>query len=247
MTWSAITPPAYHERETAALKELTRTGLPQRYEKEYIRKDATIVPVELFVHRVVDPGGNLQYFYAFITDISSHRKAEETLKKERDQAQQYLDVAGVLIAVIDLNGEIRLINRKGCEILGYREQEILGRNWFDTCLPEEIRSDLKSVFEKIVAGETSSFEFHENPVITRGGTQRMIAFHNSVLSDPSSHVTGVLFSGEDITEQKELEIALKGSEMRFRTLIQNSSDMIRIIDRDGCIAYSSPSTLQITG
>ncbi len=247
MTWTDITPPEYHGRETAALDELTRTGIPQRYEKEFIRKDASLVPVELFVHRIVDAGGNVRFFYAFVTDISSRRQAEEALKRERDQAQQYLDVAGVIIAVLDREGKITLINKKGCEILGYSEPEILGRNWFDTCLPEEVRSDLKSAYEKIVAGGISSFEFHENPVITRGGTQRVIAFHNSVLTDPSSQVTSVLFSGEDITEQKQLEVALKGSEMKFRTLIQNSSDMIRIIDRNSRITYSSPSTLRITG
>ena len=246
-TWTDITPPEYHARETAALEELTRTGTPQRYEKEYIRKDASLVPVELFVHRSVDAGGNVLFFYAFVTDISSRRKAEEALKKERDLAQQYLDVAGVMITVIDREGKIILINKKGCEILGYREQDILGRNWFDTCLPDGIRSDRRSAFEKILTGEISPFEYYESPVVTRSGTQRVIAFHTSVLGDPSSQVTGFMFSGEDITEQKQLEAALKESEMRFRTLIQNSSDMIRIIDRDGRVAYSSPSTLRITG
>ncbi len=73
MTWTVITPPEYHERETAALRELSRTGIPQRYEKEYIRKDGTRVPVELFTHQVADSGGNPQYFYAFVTDITGRK------------------------------------------------------------------------------------------------------------------------------------------------------------------------------
>ena len=105
ITWTGITLPEYREQESAALRELSETGIPLRYEKEYIRKDGTRVPVELLVHRVIDNGGNLRYFYGFITDITGRRQAEEILKSERDQAQRYLDVAGVLLAVMDRAGD----------------------------------------------------------------------------------------------------------------------------------------------
>ncbi len=239
--------PQYHERETAALRELSRTGTPQRYEKEYIRKDGTRVPVELFTHRVIDAGGNLEYFYAFVTDITGRRLAEETLQAERDLAKRYLDVAGVMLAVLDRDGILTLMNRKGCEILGYAEEEILGKKWFDTFLPAGSRSEVEGVFNRIMNGDLASMEYYENPVLTKSGGERIIAFHNTLLTGPSSEITGVLFSGEDITMQKRMEDALRGSEERFRNMIQNSSDMIRIIDRNGRIAYSSPSTLRIVG
>jgi PAS domain S-box-containing protein len=246
LTWTGITPTEYHERETAALHELSRTGIPQRYEKEYIRKDGTRVPVEVFVHRVADSGSNIRYFYAFVTDISERRLAQETLQAERDLMQRYLDVAGVMLGVMDRDGTVTLINRKGCEILGYSEEEIRGRNWFDIALPEGVRPEVKGVFEQIMNGDLASVEYYENPVLTKSGEERIIAFHNTILTGPGG-IMGVLFSGQDITLQKRTEDALRGSEERFRNLIQNSSDMIRIIDRKGHIVYSSPSTLRIVG
>jgi len=245
-TWSGLTAPEYHERERRALDELVRTGIPFRYEKEYIRKDGSRVPVEIFVHRVVDSGGNLQYFYAFVTDISGRLRAEEAVRRERDLARLYLDGAGVLLAVIDPDGRISLINRRGCEILGYREEELLGGNWFDLCLDEAVRPEVKDVFARIIAGDIASAEYHENAVRMKNGEERILAFHNTLLTSADG-ITGILFSGQDITVQKEMERALRASEERFRNLIQNASDMIRIIDRNGLIVYSSPSTLNITG
>jgi PAS domain S-box-containing protein len=247
MTWTGITPTEYHEMESLALRELAQTGVPQRYEKEYIRKDGCRVPVDLLVHRAVDIGGNPRYFYGFITDISGRRKAEETLKAERDLAQRYLDIAGVMLGVMDRAGRMTLINRKGCEILGYAEEEILGRTWVDTFIPEEDRDEVRKVLEQIQNGEVSPFEYHENEVITKAGERRIIAFHNTLLTGSSSEITGILFSGQDITIEKKMEEALRGSEERFRGLIQNASDMIRIISSEGLIVYSSPSTLKITG
>jgi PAS domain S-box-containing protein len=247
LTWNGITSPGYREQETTALSELVETGIPLRYEKEYLRKDGTNVPVEMFVHRVVDTGGNLQYFYGFITDISERRRIQDAIRIQRDLAQRYLDLAGVMLTVLDPQGNITLINRKGCDILGYAEPELLGKNWLSTCLPERMREDVQNVFTQLMSGDTAPVEYHENPVLTKSGEERILAFHNTLLLDKNSRIAGILFSGEDVTIHKQMEDAVRVSEERFRNLIQNSSDMIRIIDRDGRIAYSSPSTLRITG
>ncbi|GAI74382.1 unnamed protein product, partial [marine sediment metagenome] len=53
-----------------------------------------------------------------------------------DKAQKYLDVAGVMLVAIDVEGRVGLVNKKGCEILGYEEEEIIGKKWFDNFLPE---------------------------------------------------------------------------------------------------------------
>lgn len=246
LTWNGITSPEYREQETAALAELARTGIPVRYEKEYIRRDGSRVPVEALIHQVADDGGNPRYFYGFFTDISGRRRIQEAIKAERDRAQRYLDVAGVMLAVLDPRGTITLINRKGCDILGYTEPELLGKSWLDTCLPERMRGEVQDVFTRLMSGDIEAVEYHENPVLTRGGEERILAFHNTLLQD-GDIIAGVLFSGEDVTIHKQMEDAVRVSEERFRNLIQNSSDMIRIIDKNARIAYSSPSTLRITG
>jgi PAS domain S-box-containing protein len=130
---------------------------------------------------------------------------EESLRTERDKAQQYLDIAEVMLVVLDKKGTITLINRKGNQILGYKEGELLGKNWFTTCLPTYLRKDVKGVFKKLMAGEGKQTEFYDNPVKTKSGTERIIAWHNTVLHDAQGNIIGTLSSGEDITERKRVE------------------------------------------
>jgi len=132
-------------------------------------------------------------------------KAEKALRRERDNAQKYLDVAGVMLVAIDTEQRVGLINRKGCEILGHKEEEILGKNWFDNFLPERIRDEVRAVFEKLIQSEADASEYRENPILTKSGDERLIAWHNTVLKDEKGHVIATLSSGEDITERKKAE------------------------------------------
>ena len=80
--WSTdLTPPEYRELETARLEELVRTGGPVRYEKEYVRKDGSRVPVELLVHVAKNDAGGIDYYYSFVTDLTERKAAEEALRE----------------------------------------------------------------------------------------------------------------------------------------------------------------------
>jgi PAS domain S-box-containing protein len=87
MTWRIdITPPHWRELERRMLRALDRTGQPQRYEKEIIRKDGSRVAVEVFIHRICGEKGEVQCHYAFITDITERKRAERQLRRQRDKA-----------------------------------------------------------------------------------------------------------------------------------------------------------------
>ncbi len=138
-------------------------------------------------------------------DITTHLENEARLIIERDRAQQYLDIAGVVLVAINNQGSVVLINRKGTDLLGYRESEILGRNWFDSFLPPRIGPAVKQVFGQLIAGEIEPVEYYENPVVTRDGEERLIAWRNTTLRDANGGITATLSSGEDITERKRVE------------------------------------------
>ena len=79
--WAAqLTPPEWIESERASLAELERTGRPVRYEKEYVRKDGSRVPIELLVH-LVDLPGEEPYYIGFVTDISERKRAEAEIRR----------------------------------------------------------------------------------------------------------------------------------------------------------------------
>jgi PAS domain S-box-containing protein len=141
-------------------------------------------------------------------------------ERERDVSQMYLNVAGVMLLVLDVDGNVVKVNRKGCEILGYKESDLVGSNWFDSCIPERMRDIVKDVFSKVISGDLESVEFYANPIITKDGSEKYISWHNSLLHDNDRRITGVLSSGEDITDKRIAEEKLKDNEKQFRNLVE---------------------------
>jgi len=139
------------------------------------------------------------------------KQSEALLFQEKNKIRNYLDIAGVVLVVIGGDQKVSLINKKGCEILGYDEKEILGKKWFGTFIPEKNRDEVREGLEKLMNGEIEPIEYSESPVLTKAGEQRMIAWHNAVLRDERGNIIHTLSSGEDITERKKMEEELRRS------------------------------------
>jgi len=136
----------------------------------------------------------------WLNNLAERKQAKEVLQRERDKAQRRLDIAGVIIIALDKEGKVTLINQKGCEILKYQKEEIVGKNWFDSFLPKRVKSEVKNVFDNLMAGEIQTVEYFDNPVLTKNGKERIISWHNSILTDEADAPIGVLSSGMDVTE-----------------------------------------------
>jgi PAS domain S-box-containing protein len=159
--------------------------------------------------------------------------ANRQILQERDQASTYLRLAGVMFVAIDINGIVTLINKKGAEILGYPEEEITGKNWFESFVPPEISKSVYGVFEKMMSGDVELAEYYDNPVVRRDGSRRMIAWHNILLRDSEGKPCGSLSSGEDVTEKREMELEIRENEQTFRNISELLSDYAFKAELDG--------------
>lgn len=151
-------------------------------------------PATVLLSRVEEKGKT--YLQATVRDISRQEKSEK-------MARRYLDLAGIMIISLDAIGKITSINRRGAEILGYKNpHEIIGKDWFDSFIAKEDRKEIKDVFKKILEGKIALLEFYDNPIIDARGRKKLIHFHNTVLKNDDGKIEGILCSGEEISGKK---------------------------------------------
>ncbi|HBU69208.1 MAG TPA: hypothetical protein DEE98_02370 [Elusimicrobia bacterium] len=176
-----------------------------------------------------------------------HERVEEELRQERDRTQRYLDVASVILLAIDKNEAVSLINRKGSEILGLGEKEILGKNWFETFIPEDVRPEARSVFRMIISGDLKPNEYVEFPVLCKNGERKNIAWYVSLLKDKNGQPAGTLSSGEDITFQKLAEKTIKDSEAKYRAFFESTGTAMAIVEEDTTISLINAEFEKFSG
>ncbi len=123
--------------------------------------------------------------------------------------QAFLDIAGVMFVALDKVGNVTLINQKGCDVLEYSQKEIVGKNWFDHFIPQAVDQNIRSVFQQLINGKMKPVEYYENPVLSKSGQEKIIAWHNTILKDTNGNIWGTLSSGEDITEKRLMQNKLK--------------------------------------
>jgi PAS domain S-box-containing protein len=142
----------------------------------------------------------------------------------------YLDMAGVILLALDRKGKIILANPKTCSVLAGEERDILGKDWFDNFIPEEDNEAVRGVFQQLMRGIVEPVEYIENRVKTLKGDVRWVAWHNTLIKSSEGEILGTFSSGDDISERRKAEQALRESEERFRELTDALPHVIFEVD-----------------
>src|SRR3984893_15359673 len=153
-------------------------------------------------------------------EILERKQAESVARHERDRAQRYLDTAEVVLLKLDMEGRIALVNRYACSVLGWTADELLGRDWIETCVPARIRDDVRMTFHNVLGGDLSIVE---HPVLTESGEERLIEWRPRLMRDDEGRVIGTFSSGADITERNQAVEALRTGEERMRFALEAAS------------------------
>jgi two-component system sensor kinase FixL len=166
-------------------------------------RDGSDFSVFLSVGRI--PNTDPAVFVGYLHDTSLRRRALATLESERRLNRLYLDLAQVMLVATDRSGTVQLMNQRTVRVLKKSDGDIVGNSWVDTFVTLEDRAVARAAFRALLMSggdEPLNCEYH---VRASDGEDRLITWRGVALRDANNVATGVMLSGEDITDQRRAE------------------------------------------
>ena len=166
------------------------------------------------------------------------------LEEARIRSQSYLDTMQNMLMALDHHGNIFMINPFGCEILGYTQNELVGKNWFTHCMPQpEGMERAYPEFIEAIQNTSKCETTTEIKVLLKNGQQRLFSWYIKHLQDSTGKIIGILISGRDITNRKQEEQKLRLAASVFTSALEG----IMITDTTFEVIDVNEAFSQITG
>ena len=242
-----FTPEKWHKKQEEIISNLVMTrGYSDIFEKEYIKKDGNVIPVDLKVWLIRDSQGEPLGIWGIARNITERKMAEKEAIKDILDSQMVIQKISDGITVSDENGHFEIFNLKMEEITGYTAQEANRQADFSALIhpdPED-RQDVYKRLDEIVASKGRRET--QTAIQAKDGSQKLLLVSTSLINYKNRNM--FLSVWRDITERKRLESALQKSEMSFRRLFETAQDGILILDADsGRIREVNPFLIDMLG
>ena len=210
------------------------TGVPERFET-YVEQ----LGMWFFI-TIYRP--EKEHFVAIFENITERKQIETERIKELNFINAVLDTAGVLVMVINRDGEIVHFNRTAEEFTGYTFDKVKDRPFFwETFLLPDQRQGVRAVFEGIKVERV--VPYYENHWVSRDGGQRLFAWTNTLLCDIEEQMEFLITIGSDITERKKAE----EKQNIAANVFTHAREGITITSADGSIIDVNDAFTRITG
>ena len=232
--------------EVAKAIHATDPRFISQVEHRIVRRDGEVRHIIVRFGITKDADGRTIKTHGANQDITDRIKAEEELRESEARLDLALRSAGMGVWYWDIREDRRYFDHQTCQLLGIDPATFRGSpaEFFTIVHPDD-RENVKEALARTIDDDIPYEPSYR--AIWPDGSIHFINARGRLVKDTAgkpARINGIIW---DVTGQKRVEVALRESETRFRALIQNSSDIIRILDQDGRILYESPSSSRILG
>ena len=213
ISWTDLTPPEWRDRSAQAVSELTTTGAVQPFEKEYIRKDGSRVPV--LVGAAGIEGTECQHV-AFVLDLTERERAEAELRASEELKRRIIESSRDCIKVLDLDGNLLFMSSSGGQQLLEIDdiQPYLNSCWIDFWQPE----DRPKISEAVAAARAGGIGNFQAFCPSAKGAPRWWEVIITPICNADGQPEQLLSVSRDITERKRAEAESRANERRYREM-----------------------------
>ncbi|WP_103666994.1 PAS domain S-box protein [Pseudanabaena sp. BC1403] len=234
------------EDRTTILNSVLQGKTYTRLEMSRLKKDGSAIDIIFSAAPLPDSNGEISGLVAVIADISEQKRQAEQVRLLQSVVVNTNDAVIVTEAEsIDAPGpRILYVNEAFTRITGYKPEEVLGKTPRILQGAKTDQAQLKKVRNALCRWESITVEVIN---YCKDGSEFWNEFSLVPVANAKGWYTHWIAVQRDTTERKQVEQALRQSEERFRSLIENALDIIMILDPDGTIGYVSPSVEKVLG
>src|SRR5918997_1287944 len=238
----------------ARLDDLLSSSIPEnvQYLKDFVRSGYQLTDAE---SREVDRYGRTKYFLNDLTGIVENESLLRVWGTQRDitERKQAEEVRARLAAIVEssedaiiaktLKGIITHWNRGAQKIYGYSAEEVLGKP-INILVPPDRPNEIPTILERLRRGE--AIDHYETVRVAKDGRRLNISLTISPIKDSAGNLVGASTIARNITERKRAEKALKESEWLYRTVIEQATENIFLVDAETRLIVESNPAFQET-
>ena len=232
--WVNLMHPEDRERIFASYSEIPEKG----YYNETYRvqhKNGTYLWVLEEAKLIEDEQGNPLDIVGYWSDVTDQKQAEIELLKSEKKYRTILENIEEGYYEVDLAGNLTFFNDSLAKSLGYSKAELMGMNNRQFIDEKNVKKTYKNFNEVYTTGKPIKAANWD--IVRKDGAKRFHEYSISLISDSKGNPIGFRGITHDITESKKLEMFLKESEEKWRSLTENTNDIIMIVEKDGRIQY----------
>jgi PAS domain S-box-containing protein len=180
-------------------------------------------------------------------DITERKRTEKALREAEERFRRSFDDAAIGMALVGTDGRFLRTNRSLCEILGYREEELLEKSFQDITHPDDLDADLDQV-RRMLVGEIRTYQM-EKRYFHKEGQVVWVLLSVSMVHDEEGDPLYFVSQIQDISERKRAEQKIRDAEQRYRTLVEQIPAVTYIdpVDDPDTSLYTSPHIEQMLG
>jgi PAS domain S-box-containing protein len=172
------------------------------------------------------------------------QKGADSTRDRKELLETTIMLAPCLIVGLSEQANILIFNRFAEELTGYKAEEVIGKNWFDTFIPPRLKKEIRGVWTSIIHGQRKFLKY-QNQIVTKNKELRALSWQSAIITRPDASKM-VVSVGKDVTELSEKHRTMVESEDKYRVLFESSSDAIMLLDPKGFFDCNE-ATLKIFG
>ncbi len=231
--WAEMTPPEYAAQDEFALRELRETGLDTPYEKEYLRKDGTRIPI-LIGAAMVDE--QRHEGVAFVLDLSDRRRAELALRRSEEEFRTLADSMPALAWSANADGYITWYNQRWYEYTGKTPEEMAGWGWQSVHDPAMLPRVLEHWRRALASGEPFEMEF---PLRGADGSFRWFLTRTLPLRDHEGKITRWFGTNTDVSALRDAQAVLASRKEELEALVaERTAQLEEVVSELSTFSYS---------